>query len=128
MVLAEELRMRKICAKMVHRSLTEQQQDARLNVGAYLLEQVEADLELMDRVITGDESWFFQYDPETKCQSLEWPSKGSLRPKKARMSKSKVKCMLVCFFDSIGIAHKERFPAGQTNSQYYFTTQKFLKD
>ena len=65
-ILTEELGMRKICAKMVPRNLRQQQRDARVSVSAELLEQVEADPELMDRVITGDESWFFQYDPETK--------------------------------------------------------------
>ena len=105
-ILTEELGMGKICAKMVPRNLTEQQRHARVSVCAELLEQVEADEELMERVITGDESWFIQYDPDTKRQSLEWCSKGSPRRKKARMSKSKVKCTLVCFFDSIGIVHK----------------------
>ena len=81
-----------------------------MSVCAELLEQVEDDPELMERVITGGESWFFQCDPETKRQSLEWCSKGSPRPKKAHMSKSKLKCMLVCFFDSMGIVH----------SQYYY--------
>jgi len=76
LILTEELGMRKICAKMVPRNLTEQQQDSQLNICADLLEQVEADPELMDQVIIGDESWFFQYDAETKCQSLEWRSKG----------------------------------------------------
>jgi len=86
-ILTEELGTRKICAKMVPRNLTEQQRDVWVSVCAELLEQVEADPELMERVITGDECWFFQYDPETKSQSLEWHSKGSPRPKKARMSK-----------------------------------------
>jgi len=112
--------MRKICAKMVPRNLIQQQRDARVRVSAELLEQVEADPDLMERVITGDESWFFQYDPETKRQSLEWRSKGSPRPKKARMSKSKLKCILVCFFDSVGIVHKKWLPAGQTVNQYYY--------
>jgi len=71
-ILTEELGMRKISVMMVPRNLTEQQRDARVSVCAELLEQVEADPELMERVITGDESWFFQYDPKTKCQSLEW--------------------------------------------------------
>ena len=71
-ILSEELGMRKICAKMVPRNLTQQQRDARVSVSAELLEQVEADPDLVERVITGDESWFFQYDPETKRQSLEW--------------------------------------------------------
>jgi hypothetical protein len=25
----------------------------------------------LDTVIMGDESWCFQYDPETKCQSMQ---------------------------------------------------------
>ena len=124
-ILTEELGMRKIWAKMVPRNLTQQQRGARVSVCAELLEQVEADPELLERVITGDESWFSQYDPETKSQSLEWRSKGSPRPKKARISKSKVKCTLVCFFDSMGIVHKEWVPAGQSIS---ITTKTFLKD
>jgi len=59
-ILTEELGMRKICVKMVPRNLTQQQRDARVRVCAELLEQVEADPEFMERVITGDESWFFQ--------------------------------------------------------------------
>jgi hypothetical protein len=88
LILTEELRMRKNCAKMSPRNLIQQQRDALLIICADFLEQVDANPELIDRVITGDESLFFHYDPETKRQSLEWP-------KKASISKSKVKCMLV---------------------------------
>jgi hypothetical protein len=96
LMMTNEFGMRKICAKMVTWNLTDQQWDVWMSVYADLLEQAEADPVLMDLVITGDESWFFQNDPETKCQSLEWRSTGSPRPKKACMSKSKEKCMLVC--------------------------------
>ena len=88
-ILTEELGMQKICTKMVRRNLKEQQRDAWVSFCVELLEQVEADPELMERVIAGDESWFFQYDPETKRQSFEWRSKGSPRPKNARMSSQK---------------------------------------
>jgi len=44
----------------------------------------------------------------------------SPRPKKARMSRSKIKTMLICFFDSQGVVHKEFVPPGQTiNKKYY---------
>jgi len=43
----EELGMRKICAKMVPRNLTEQQRDARVSICAEMLEKVEAEPELM---------------------------------------------------------------------------------
>ena len=59
-ILTEELGVRKICAKIVPRNLIEQQRDAQMSVCADLLEQVEADPQLMDRVTTADESWFFQ--------------------------------------------------------------------
>jgi len=104
---------------MVPGNLTEQQRDVRVSACAELPEQVEADPELIERVITGDESWFFQYDPETKRQSLEWRSNGSLRLKKVRMSKSEVKCMLVCF-DSMDIVHKGFVPTEHTVNQYYY--------
>jgi len=47
-ILTEELGMRKICAKMVPRNLTQQQRAARVSVSAELLEQVEADPDLME--------------------------------------------------------------------------------
>ena len=55
-----------------------------------------------------------------KRQSSEWHTSNSPHPKKARMSKSKIKTMLICFFDSQGVVHKEFVPPGQTvNKQYY---------
>jgi hypothetical protein len=67
----------------------------------------------LDKVITGDESWVLYYDPETNRQSEEWHMKSSPCPKKARMSRSRVKTMIV-FVDSRGIVHKEFVPPGQT--------------
>ena len=47
-------------------------------------------------MITGDDSWIFEYDPETKRQSKERHTASSPRPKKAQMSKSKIKSVLMC--------------------------------
>jgi histone-lysine N-methyltransferase SETMAR len=71
-------------------------------------------------VITGDESWIFEYDPEKERRSLEWHTSDSPRPKNARMSKSKIKSMLICLFSSQGIVHKELLPQGQTVNQFYY--------
>ena len=75
---------------------------------------------MFDRVITGDETWCFQYDPETKRQSTQWKTQNSPRPKKARMSRSQVKTMLVCFFDTKGIVYYEFIAQGpMVNQQCY---------
>jgi hypothetical protein len=36
------------------------------------LQSVDHDRSLLDSIVTGDETWCFQYDPQTKRQSLEW--------------------------------------------------------
>ena len=70
--------------------------------------------------ITGDESWVLDYDPETKRQSEEWHTKSSPRPKKACMSRSRVKTMIIVFFDSRGIVYKEFVPPGQTVNHAFY--------
>ena len=90
--------MRKVCAKMVPKLLTEDQKQQRVTVCHDIIERLKDDPDLLGRVITGDESWIFKYDPDTKRQSRQWKSPASPRPKKARMSKSKVKVMLIAFF------------------------------
>jgi len=36
-----------------------------------ILEQLETEPNLLKRVVTGNETWIFEYDPLTKRQSLE---------------------------------------------------------
>ena len=86
----------------------------------YILEQLETEPNLLKRVVTGDDSWIFEYDPLTKRQSLEWKSALSPTPKKARMFKSKTKVMLIAFFDVHGIIHAELLPQGQTINQHVY--------
>ena len=86
--------MRKVCAKMVPKNIKRaNQRDMCLD----LLDRLEREPVFFSRVITGDETWILEYDPETKRQIREWHTANSRRPKKARMSKSKIKSMLICF-------------------------------
>jgi len=104
-ILTFELGMQKICAKLVLKILTNEQKKNRRNMCLELLERIENDKIFFKHVITGDETRIFEYDPDTKRQILDWHTRISPRPKKARMSKSKIKIMLICFLDSQGVVH-----------------------
>lgn len=51
---------------------------------------------------------------------MHWKSPRSPRMKKARMSKSKFKAMLIVFFDIRGVVMVEWVPEGQTVNQHYY--------
>jgi len=81
---------------------------------------MENERDLLKKVITCDETWIFQYDPKTKRQSMHWKTSASPKLKKARMSKSKLKAMLIVFFDIKGVIMTEWVPQGQTVNQHYY--------
>jgi len=58
----------------------------------------------------GDETWCFACEPETKWQSSEWVGETSSLPKKLKFQTLCIKTMLIIFFDSQGVVHKEFVP------------------
>jgi len=113
--------MQKICAKMVQRLLNKGQKERHVQVYQDILEQLETEPNMLKRVVTGDESWIFEYDRLTKQQSLEWKSALSPRPKKVRMFKSKQnQGDADSFFYDHGIVHAEFLPQGQTINQHVY--------
>ena len=46
----------------------------------------DSDPDFFKKIITGNETWCFAYDPITKCQSTEWVGKTSPRSKKTAIS------------------------------------------
>ncbi|KPU74674.1 uncharacterized protein Dana_GF27715 [Drosophila ananassae] len=78
-----------------------------------IIKEAKKDPNFLYKIVTGDETWCFQYDPETKRQSAEWMAPDEPKPKKSRLEKSKVKKMLICFYDCKGIVYKELVPPGQ---------------
>jgi [histone H3]-lysine36 N-dimethyltransferase SETMAR len=97
-ILTEKLKMHRVAAKFVPRLLTEEQKQNRVTVSQELLDRSNTDENFLKNVITGDETWVYGYDVETKVQSSQWVGKSSPRPKKARQSRSNVKVMLIVFF------------------------------
>ena len=98
-ILTCDLKMHCVAATFIPRLLMPEQKEHRVAVCQELRQCAIDDPSFMSRVITGDESWVYGYDPETKQQSSQWKSPGSPRPKKARQSRSETKSMLIMFFN-----------------------------
>ena len=62
---------------------------------------------LLKKVLTGNESWVYGYDMETKVQSSQWKRPEERRLKKACQIRSNMKVLLNVFFDCKGVVHHE---------------------
>jgi hypothetical protein len=67
-----------------------------------------------NKIIEGNETWCFAYDPETRRLSSEWVCETSSRPKKLKFQRSRIKNILIFFFESQGVVHKDFVPEGTT--------------
>ena len=92
---------------MVPKELTEEEKQRRVTKFQDILERKDG---ILGRVITGDGTWVYQYDPEKKRKSAQWKNANSPRPKIFRRCKSRVKTMMLTFFDIRGVVHYEFVP------------------
>jgi len=62
--------------------LTDDQKEKHVEISLELLANASGNENFLKNTITGDETWVYGYDVETKMQSSQWMGKGSPRPKK----------------------------------------------
>ncbi|CAK9827582.1 Mariner Mos1 transposase [Anthophora retusa] len=105
------------------------QKEHRKAVAEDMILRVSSDFTFMKRIITGDETWVYEYDMQTSQQSSEYRLENEPNPKKPRQSRSKIKVMLTVFFDYRGVVHSEFLPDGQTvNKEYYLSVMRRLRE
>jgi hypothetical protein len=85
---------------------------------------------LLSRVIIGDGSWIYGYDPETKQQSSQQKIPNSSRPKEARQvnmrSQEDVHNMFIVSFDIKRLLKKNS--TWQAKEQFLHTSEKLYGD
>ena len=113
-ILVEDLGKRKVASRFVPHALSDDQTYERVQYAKDIIKTARRNKNLLNWIVAEDETWCFRYDPTSKCQSAEWKSPTSRKGKNVRLQKSKVKTMLVCFYNSKGIVHHEFVPEGQT--------------
>jgi len=70
-ILTEKLNLHHVASKFLPRVLTEDQKANRVNISQELLDRVSADENFLKTVVTGDETWVYGYDVETKAHSSQ---------------------------------------------------------
>ena len=65
-ILTVDLGLRTVSPKFVPKLLTMEQKQLRLEIAQDMLDCVESDSNFLNTVMTGDESWVYGYDTETK--------------------------------------------------------------
>ena len=75
--------MRRVSAKFVPRLLTDDQKENRVEISQELLANANGNENFLKNIVTGDETWVYGYDVETKMQSSQWMGKGSPQPKQS---------------------------------------------
>jgi len=120
-ILHDHLHMNKISARWVPKLLSAVQKKQRVECCKEFLKLChEKEKEVIESIVTGDETMVLYYDPLAKRESMEWRRPDEPRPKKAKVAHSRKKIMATIFWDSEGILmidFKERNTT--VNGPYY---------
>lgn len=102
-ILHEHLRVRKIVSRWVPHNLTQTQKEVRVEWCRDMIAKFEAgSSRRVYDIITGDETWIYQYDPETKRQSTVWLFQNEPTPTKVKRARSAGKILIASFFSLTG--------------------------
>ena len=111
-ILVNDLGLRRVAAKLVPKDLNFLQKRDRVDIAKDMLAKVDSDPSFIKRIITGDETWIYEYDTHCRHQASEWCSPNEPRPKKPRRFQSEKKVILTVFMDYRGVVHHEFLPEG----------------
>ena len=101
-ILHDDLGYRKVHARWVPKELTVVNKQQRMEVATQLVRWYEEDPSILERIVTGDETWVHHYDPDSKRQSMKWRHPSSPVQKKFKRQPSAKKIMLTLLWDMHG--------------------------
>lgn len=120
-ILHNHLGVHKVASRWVPHLLTPEQKEQRVDWCHFMLQKFnDGRSKRVNDIVTGDETWIYAYDPETKQQSTVWVFDDEPPPTKVVRSKSMDKQMVAVFFRRTGIIAVIPVPKGKTvNAQWY---------
>lgn len=129
-ILHDHLGMTKVSARWVPRMLTPLQKQQRVDASEQFLELCgDEPAQILERIVTGDETWVHHFEPESKQESMQWHKKGTPPPKKFKVSESAGKLMATVFWDCEGILLIDYKEKGRSiTGEYYAAILEKLKE
>jgi hypothetical protein len=100
-IMKEDLGKRELCACFVPNSLTPEQREDRVTSWQDIMAMADADKNIFNKFFTGDVTWSFSCDPETKRQNSEWVDETSPRQKGLKFQRSHIKNILIIFSSTL---------------------------
>ena len=119
-ILHDCLGMRKLIARWVPKSLSNEQMTTRESVCSALLKRFRSKDDFLLRLVTGDETLVHYYEPENKAQSRQRVGPGSPRPKKFKTHPSAGKVMATVFWDAKCVIMLDFLPKQSTTTGVYY--------
>ena len=119
-ILHDRLCMRKLTARWVPKSLSDEQMATRASVCSALLKHFRSKDDFPLRLVIVVENWIRYYEPENKAQSRQWVGPGSSRSKKFKTQPSAGKVMATVFWDAKGVNMLDFLPKRSTITVVYY--------
>ena len=116
-ILHNRLGMRKLTARWIPKSLSDEQMATRASVCSALLKRFRSKDDFLLRLVTVDEIWVHYYEPENKAQSRQGVGPGSPRPK---TQPSAGKVMATVFLDAKGVNRLDFLSKRSTITGVYY--------
>ena len=122
-ILRERLGLRKICARWVPHLLTDEQKQSRVRLASQVIEKYDkCDPHRLEEIVTGDETWIYHFQPDSKAKNKVWVSSEGDRPVIAGCCKTSNRMLYAIFFDSKGPVLHIPVPKGSS------VTGKFCRE
>ena len=109
-ILRERLGLHKICACWVPYLLTYEQKQSRVRLASQVIDK--CDPCRLEEIVTGDETWIYHFQPDSKAKNKVWVSSEGDRPVIARLCKTLNRMLYAIFFDSKGPDLQIQVPKG----------------
>ena len=102
-ILRDRLGLSKICTRWVPHLLTDEQKQSRVTLALQVIEKYDkCDPCCLQKIVTGDETWIYHFQPDSKAKNKVWVSSEGNRPVIVRRCKTSTRMLYAIFFDSKG--------------------------